>query len=333
MISTYDNFIAVDWAMSNMAISRLTKHGEIQTKDVPSSVNDLRVYLKNLKGTKILTIEETTTSQWLYTELRDCVNEMIICDPYRNWLLKEGPKTDKIDSQKLAQLLRAGLLKPVYHSGEDFIYLRKLVSSYQDIIKTGVAYKNRRAALFRAYGKSKKSKEVESELDQFILKKYDENILFYEEQRKEFKEEFKKVHKKYPLIRKLQTLPGIGLIGAVKTAAIVVNAKRFQEKGDFLSYCGLVRLEKISGGRSYGSKKPRHCRVLKSVFKTAALAVIAGKSPDSKWRAYYLELIKNGRSEQQARNAIARRIAVLAYGIMKTGKNYKAKEDITEIKN
>ena len=59
-------------------------------------------------------VEETTTSQWLYTELRDYVDRMVICDPYRNKLLNDGPKTDKIDAAKLVHLLKAGLIKEVY---------------------------------------------------------------------------------------------------------------------------------------------------------------------------------------------------------------------------
>ena len=108
----YDHYIAIDWAIANMAIARMTKKSnKITAIDVPSDIANLQVYLKNLKGTKILTIEETTTSQWLYTELKDYVDRILICEPYRNRLLSEGPKTDKIDATKLVHLLKAGLMK------------------------------------------------------------------------------------------------------------------------------------------------------------------------------------------------------------------------------
>jgi len=110
--------------------------------------------LKNLKGAKILAIEETNTSQWLYTELMGYVNKILICDPHRNSLLNEGPKTDKIDAIKLVQLLKAGLMKEVFHSTDKFIYLRRIVSSYEDLIKAGVRVQNQRYALLRVCGKS-----------------------------------------------------------------------------------------------------------------------------------------------------------------------------------
>ena len=102
----YDHYIAIDWSMINMAIARMTKKSnKITVIDVPSDTVELKVYLKNLSGTKIVTIEETTTTQWLYVELVEYVDKIVICDPLRNRLLSEGPKTDKIDASKLVQLL------------------------------------------------------------------------------------------------------------------------------------------------------------------------------------------------------------------------------------
>ena len=67
----YDHYIAVDWAQSNMAIARMNaQSNNIKTIDTKSDVGNLRAYLNSLKGKKILTIEETTTSKWLYSELR-----------------------------------------------------------------------------------------------------------------------------------------------------------------------------------------------------------------------------------------------------------------------
>jgi hypothetical protein len=86
-------------------------------------------------------IEESTSSQWLYVELLDSVDRIIICDPYRNSLLAEGPKNDKIDARKLCLLLRSGLLKEVYHSLNEDYKIRKLVSAYEALVKSGVRVK------------------------------------------------------------------------------------------------------------------------------------------------------------------------------------------------
>jgi transposase len=332
-MNDYDHYIALDWAQHNMAIARLTNgSSKIKTIDVPVDIENLKLHLKRLKGRRILTFEETTTSQWLYTELRDLVEDIVICDPYRNRLLSDGPKTDRIDAEKLAQLLKAGLLKAVYHSGNRFIDLRKLVSGYEDLVKSGVRLKNQRSALLRGQGKDKKEKSLDHPIDCFVLKDLDNGITVYESRKNKYEQAIKKSVKQHREISSLDSIPGIGPIGAVKIAAIVVDPRRFQEKGRWLSFCGLIKHEKISGGRSYGRRKSRYCRTLKSVFKTAALSVIRGQS--NHWlRDYYEYLIHEKRyPEYQARHALARKIAIVTLGVFKSGKQFDLRRQTANTK-
>ncbi|MBF0106055.1 MAG: hypothetical protein HQM16_12095 [Deltaproteobacteria bacterium] len=68
----YDHYVAIDWSIKNMAIARMTKKSNrISVIDVPSDLGNCVAYLKNLKGTVVLTFEETTVAQWMYTELKD----------------------------------------------------------------------------------------------------------------------------------------------------------------------------------------------------------------------------------------------------------------------
>lgn len=314
------HYIALDWAQRNMAISRMTEGSqEVHTIDVKADVKEFRQYLKQLKGEKVLTFEETTTSQWLYTEFREHVDKLIVCDPYRNKLLSEGAKTDKNDAEKLVRLLKAELLKPVFHSSDEFISLRKLVSGYQDVVVALVRLKNQRSAILRAVGKTKNEEKSGSVHGDFVLVRLDKGIEFLEEQREEYKEEFAKLHKKHALLRLLRTIPGIGPIGAVKLVAIIVCADRFKEVQNFWSYCGLVELQKISGGIVYGRRAPRFCRTLKHVFMAAAMSAIRSEGP---LKNYYYYLIANGRLDSQARKSVARKIAAITLSVMKSKKPF-----------
>lgn len=323
--SIYDHYIAIDWAAKNMAIARMTKKSnKIIVVDVESDIKELKVYLKSLKGSKILTIEETTTAQWLYAELVDYVQRIIICDPCRNKLLTEGPKTDKIDAAKLVQLLKAGLIKEVYHSNDKFLYIRRLVSAYDDLIKAGVRVKNQRYSLLRACGKSgyEKNEDVKlnSHEEQFALESLDRQIKAYEEEKQGYEKEFDRLAKKYLEIRHQKSLPGIGTINAVKIVARVVTPFRFGQSGHYLSYCGLIKHEKISGGRSYGRKSPRFSRQLKCIYKTGAMAAIGNNNP---LNDYYQHLIlEKGCPEHIARHKTSRKLAVLSLGVFKSNEKY-----------
>lgn len=320
----YDHYIAIDWAKTNMAIARMTKSSnQIKAIDVPADVNELKLYLQKLKGSKVLVVEETTTSQWLYAELKDHVDRLIICDPYRNKLLTEGPKTDKIDATKLVRLVKADLVKEVYHSSEDFIYLRRLVSGYEDLVTAGARLKNQRAALLRANGSKGKGigKHPGAGNDNFVLGCMNRQISAYEEEKAAYEKEFKRLAGKHPEIRHQQSLPGIGPINAVKIVARVVTPYRFADKGHFWSYAGLVKHDKVSGQKSYGKRTPRYCRQLKGVYKTGAKAALRGNNPINDYYQYQLKV--KGEPEYNARHKACRELAKLSLGVFKSGRRYQ----------
>lgn len=319
LIGNYQHYIAIDWSQTVMAIARL-RDGWNQPKviEVPSDISDLKAMLQNLKGMKILTFEETTSAHWLYVELCDFVDRIIICDPYRNRLLSEGPKTDKIDARKLCYLLHGGLLKEVYHTISNLYEYRRLVSSYQDIVKSGVRLLNQKSSLRRLLGTD--PEKTENVTNSFIVNYLDQGIAWYKTAKEGYEKKFKALSRHNKQLRNLKTIPGIAEIGAVKILATVIDGHRFPKSGNYLSYCGLVKLDRISGKKSYGRKKPRYSRCLKSVYKIAALAAINGNNPI---REYYDFLLSKGTSEHNARHAVSRYIARLSYGILKSGKEYQ----------
>jgi len=312
---TYEHFLAIDWSMKVMAVAHMTRCSkEPKMFERPSNLQELKAYIDSLTGRKVLAIEETTTAQWLYLELVHHVDRIIICDPYRNRLLSDGPKTDKIDAGKLCKLLHAGLLKEVFHSASKLYELRCLVSAYEDVVKSGVRLLNQKFCLEQGHF----DKGLHSE---FILDHINKNIDLYHTNKKNYENKFIELSKHNSLMRNIMEVTGIGIIGAVKIMAIVVDAHRFPKSGKYLSYCGLVEHEKMSGGRSYGRRRPRFNHTLKSVYKLAAMAAISGGN--NPIRQYYDMLLAKGFAEHNARHAVARYIARVTYGMLKTGKRYE----------
>lgn len=335
-VDDYDHYLALDWSMNNMSVARLTKKMTTpKVIDVPSNIRDLKDYLKELKGKKILTIEETTTSQWLFVELYDQIDKMLICDPHRNRLLSEGPKTDKIDAGKLCLLLRNGMMKEVYHTTSSLHDLRLLVSRYEDVIKSGVMLINQKSAIYRAENKSHKKDKIESKnkIQKFVLSELEEEIDAYETRKHRFKKEFEKIRSKNKIVRNLSTIPGIGLVSSIMILSSVIDPKRFKSPNHYLSYCGLVKHDKLSGGRSYGKRTPRYSRRLKSVYRSAAVRCLQYNNPI---KEYYEYLIREKNiSDKKARILMARYIAKISLAVMREGKKYKGyqpKENILKDK-
>jgi len=310
----YDHYVAIDWSLKIMAIAHLSGRDQIpRVFERPTDLKELKTYLGSLKGRTIITFEESGFAHWLYLELLDCADRILICDPFQNRLLFHGPKTDKIDARKLCELLRSGLLKEVYHSDSALYELRLLVSAYDDVVRSGIRVLNQKAALKLGHRDTGKSAAFVGE----ILK---ENIDLYRQSKQQYERRFHELARRNKLVRFHREIDGIGTIGAVKVVACVVDAQRFPYSGKHLSYCELVKHEKLSGGRSYGRRKPRYSRVLKSVYKTAALAALKGNNPI---REYYDHLLAQGVAEHNARHAVARYIARISYGMLKSGTRYE----------
>ena len=237
MFEEYGHIVAIDYAESNVAIARLTKHGkEPKVREGKYRVADLRLYLEQLTGTILLVIEETTTSQYLYCELLASVERILICDPYQNKLLSTGAKTDKADARKLALLARAGLLKEVFHTTDAIINLRKLESAYQDVVVAGVRLQNQKSALYRQVGRSYREDGKLTEPNAaFIVQQLNQGIADYEARKAEYEAEFGRRRRQDKRLQRLVEVPGIAVIGAVKILARVIDARRFAGSSKYLA--------------------------------------------------------------------------------------------------
>ncbi|MBV6514348.1 MAG: hypothetical protein FMNOHCHN_03967 [Ignavibacteriaceae bacterium] len=328
----YDNYLAVDWSQSTMAIAMIRAPYEkrIRVTEHPSSLKQLQQLLKSLSGKTIIVLEESSPAHWLFVNLYDYAAKVVICDPYQNRLLTQGPKTDPIDAQKLCTLLYNGMLKETYHAKTEEFELRKHISAYTDLVKRGVKLQNQKKAFLGQDGLSKKTRNL-SKADKvstrFILDQLETNIQLYQKQKEEYEELFKGLCKKNKTLKNLMSIPGIGIIGAVSILGIVVDVMRFDSVGRFLAYAGLVCHIMQSGGKTYGRRRGRYSRVLKQVFKVAAMTCI---TTENELSALYKHLLGRGVSPHNARHAIARYVARVTFGILKTGKPYTSKK--TEVK-
>jgi transposase len=105
-------------------------------------------FLHGLSGSLHLTFEEGTCAAWLHDLLKPHVAKVVVCDPRKNALLKAGNKNDRIDARKLADLLRSGLLSPVYHGENGIRTLKELARSYLTLTRDATRVMNRLKALY-----------------------------------------------------------------------------------------------------------------------------------------------------------------------------------------
>ena len=113
---TKPKYVGLDVHQATTTIAVLDSTGKLLGQStIQTSSQEIRDSIGGLSGTIHLTFEEGTQAAWLYDLIKPLVAELIVCDPRQNHFLKSGNKADRVDAGKLAQLLRAALLNPVYH--------------------------------------------------------------------------------------------------------------------------------------------------------------------------------------------------------------------------
>src|SRR5216684_2051375 len=143
-------YVGMDVHRASIAIVVLNGAGKVVMQYVTeTSAGRVRDFLKQLRGKVYVTFEEGTQANWLYDIVRPLVTEVIVCDPRQNQLLASGNKSDRIDAQKLAELLRNGSLRAVYHGDNGVRTLKELVRNYDCLVSDTTRVMNRLKAIFR----------------------------------------------------------------------------------------------------------------------------------------------------------------------------------------
>src|SRR2546425_8917000 len=116
---------------------------------IHAGAETVRGFLKQLRGQVYVTFEEGTQANWLYEVVRPLVTEVVVCDPRHNKLMQSGNKSDRVDAQKLAELLRLGALKAGYHGENGVGALKEVVRSYDCLGSEPTRAMNRVKANYR----------------------------------------------------------------------------------------------------------------------------------------------------------------------------------------
>src|SRR6266550_10079 len=133
---TSAKYIGLDVHKESISIAVLNSAGKVVMECViETKASTILQFIHGLGGDVHLTFEEGTWAGWLYDLLKPYVTELVVCNPRKNALLKEGSKSDRIDAHKLAELLYMSKLSSVYHGEHGLRMLKELSRSYLTITK------------------------------------------------------------------------------------------------------------------------------------------------------------------------------------------------------
>lgn len=243
-------------------------------------------------------------------------------------------KNDKIDSQKIAALLRGGLIPMAY------VYPRRMRAT-RDLMRRRNHLMRKRAELFahtqntasqynlqEPLGRIAKPVNRVDLLDRFdipcvqmsvaanldMIDTYDRVLAVLEQDIIQSA----KIHDSgsYAL---LKTIPGVGRIIALNLLYEIENIRRFPRVQDFASYCRLVKCAKESNGKRYGTagKKIGNAH-LRWAFSEAAQLFLKGNAPARE----YMKKIVSKHGKGKALSILAHKLGRAVYFMLKNREGF-----------
>src|SRR5499433_3249864 len=238
-------------------------------------------------------------------------------------------KNDKIDSQKIAVLLRGGMLPQAYVSPAAMRATRDLLrrrthlmrkraellvhvqntNSQDNLPEIGkkIAYKANREGVAERFADAAVQKTIE--VDLALITYYDELLRDLE-----LSTLTTAKHHHANTLYLLQTVPGIGKILSLVLLYEIHDIDRFARVQDFASYCRLVKCAKESAGKHLGTsgKKIGNAH-LKGAFSEAAVLFLRNNPQGQK----YLARLEKKHDKGKGLSILAHKLARAVYYMLK----------------
>ena len=273
----------------------------VKQQRVPNDRQRLRCYFAQFAGPHQAVVESTGFWYWLADLLDELGVELLLAHATRLKAIAAAKvKTDRLDSDLLAQLLRAGLI-PVAHR------IAREARGPRDLMRLRVRLVEKRSSCLNSIERIREKFHVErrESLDpwyQHHVDTHEAHVALLTQQIHDLELALHPQLIPNPDIQRLLWVPGIGKVNAFTIWTEIDGIARFPTEKQFLSYCRLVPGADNSGGRTRhrsGSKAGN--RYLKLAFSHASVRAIQ-----------YFPVIKAFNQKQRRRKPIVVARAIVA---------------------
>jgi len=265
------------------------------------------------------------------------VTEVVLANAFQTRIIAEAQvKTDKIDAQKLAWLLHADLIPAIHIPGADTRKRREVIRQRMYWVKTRTMLRNRIhrilerqpdlqmpqvTDLFGKKGLEAMRKAVLPDPDCFLLRQDLDMLAMLDKLVKEDEGRMKEEAQADEDLRRLTSLPGVGLtIGSVLRNEID-GVERFSTPQRLCAYAGLAPTTYSSGGKTRNGRMMLGCNHwLKWAFIEAAWVAVGC---DAYFGGLYRTHKDRGKKANTAITIVARRMCRIAWTLLKEQREYQ----------
>lgn len=330
--------IGLDAHREETEVAVLTPAGQVRERQrVPTSMLKLRQVVSAVPRPRRVVLEESTIADWVWRNLRDWADEVVVCDPRRNRSISGGDdKSDRRDAEELARLLQGGYVKPVHHPESiERIVFKELVGLYHDRVRQRVREANRIGAMLRRFGVMAREKDLaDPDRRAELLERLPDGLMranlelawvgydTVAAQVRACRQRLVRRCRQEDVLRRWVRVPGIHWVRAATLFVHLDTPWRFRCKSALWKYLGIGLRRRQSGAGPGWLGVPRQVnRRLKATILGAAVSAVAGDNP---FAALHRRHVENGVALVVARRIVARSLACTLWGMWKNHTAYRS---------
>lgn len=325
-------YVGVDLHQRFCYMTVLDVNGRIlEQRSVPNQAEALVEYVEHWLRPIELAVEASGSTAALVDIVQSRVDRVVVVHPQRVKAIASAKlKNDRVDSETLAQLLRADLLPPAWASDPATRVLRELVRLRSSLVEQRTRWKNQVHATLHRWGHRANVTDLFGRAGRAWLAaltlppaaRQTVNTLLklidaVDAQTEELNQQVGDLARADADVRCLMTIPGIGPFSALALKAEIGDIRRFLTKRQLYSYAGLVPWVRESAEhRRRGHITRAGSPLLRWVMVEAAMNA-ARWSPAA---CGYFERLAKRKPRAVARVALARKLlgavwALWTYGV------------------
>lgn len=282
-------------------------------------VGALKSYHRELR----VAIEAGGQTAWIVDVLRELGAAVHVVHPVKvKWIAESKKKTDRVDAELLAHLLRiGGLPAPVHVPSRPARELRGLLLARRQLVQTRTKLINvvrglvrqqqvtlPAKALMGAAGWARLERLPLSAAARNIVQAYRATVQATTAALKALDRELGVKATADLRVQRLQSIPGVGRVSAQTLVATVDTIRRFRGAKQLVAYSGLVPSVRASGERiDYGPITKQGRSEIRAVWVQASHAVLAVKAASARPLQRWWAAIAKRRGKKTALVALARK--------------------------
>ena len=281
-------------------------------------------------------IEASGTYRWLYELLRPH-GTILLAHPHRlRAMIQRRTKTDKLDAQLLANLLRIDQIPLAYIPPEGYHQLRELtrcrallgrgLADVKIRLRAILARRNREAPYRVPFGRRGLAWFREQDfgpIENLVRDELLGRFAHFSRQIAILDARLTEVQVQFPETEALRDIYGIGLFSALVIIAELGEVERFRSAKQVGAYTGLTSRVHQSGGHCYrGSITRQGSPWLRWILVEAALKVVRR---DAKLQNFYTRVRKRS-GAKIARVAVARKLAEICWKRLRRWQRERARQ-------